>query len=81
MSDKIKLYKYASVLYMDEPMSGKVYYYKTSNYDIKEGDIVLVDRNNEVVEAEVLEVRTYKETEVPFSLDKTKDIIKLLDDN
>ena len=34
MSDKIKLYRYISVLYMDEPMDGKTYYYKTNKYDL-----------------------------------------------
>ena len=73
-----KLYKYVTVLYMDEPMSGKVYNYKTTNFNIKEGDIVLVDRNGEEVEAEVLDTRIYKENEVPFPVEKTKDIIKVI---
>ena len=75
MSDKIKLYRYISVLYMDEPMDGKTYYYKTNKYDLDEGDIVIVDRNGELVKAEVISVEVYKENEVPFPLINTKDII------
>ena len=74
-----KLYKYVSVLYMDEPMSGKEYNYKTNISDIEEGDIILVDRNGYEVEAEVTDIRTYKENEVPFPLDKTKDVIKVIE--
>lgn len=75
MSDIIELYRYISVLYMDEPMDGKTYYYKTNKYDLDEGDIVIVDRNGELVKAEVISVEVYKENEVPFPLDKVKDII------
>ena len=75
VSDKIKLYRYISVLYMDEPMDGKTYYYKTNKYDLDEGDIVIVDRNGELVKAEVISVEVYKENEVPFPLNNTKDII------
>lgn len=38
-------------------------------------NIVTVERNGEIVDAEVISVETYKETEVPFPLDKVKDII------
>ena len=75
MSDKIKLYRYISVLYMDEPMDGKTYYYKTNKYDLDEEDIVIVDRNGELVKAEVISVEVYKENEVPFPLNNTKGII------
>ena len=42
MSDKIKLYRYISVLYMDEPMDGKTYYYKTNKYDLVKYSIAVI---------------------------------------
>jgi hypothetical protein len=81
MGKGIKLYRYVSVLYTDEPMNGKTYYYKTDKFDLEEGDIVTVLRNDEIVDAEVISVETYKENEVPFPLDKVKDIIAKTDNS
>ena len=75
-SDGKKLYKYVRVYY-DDDYSEREYSYKTDIEEIEEGDIVLVDRNGSLADAIVTSVDYYTEDEVPYPLDKTKDIIEV----
>ena len=71
-----KLYKYVRVYY-DDDYSEREYSYKTDIEEIEEGDTVLVDRNGSLADAIVTSVDYYTEDEVPYPLDKTKDIIEV----
>lgn len=76
---KKKLYKYVSVLYIDQFEGSKTYYYKTDIAAIKVGDFVLVDRCGYEIEARVVKVELFSKKDVPFPLDKTKDILGFID--
>lgn len=76
---KKKLYKYVSVLYIDQFEGSKTYYYKTDIDAIKVGDFVLVDRNGYEIEARVVKVEFFSKKDVPFPLDKTKEILGFID--
>lgn len=71
------IYKYVVVNYCDD-YDDREYSYKTTIKDIKEGDIVLVDRAGFETEAEVLDVVLCTRDTAPYPVDKTKDVIKLI---
>ena len=79
-----KLYTYVSVVY-DDDMIGKIinnsYYYKTDIENISIGDKVLVDRQGTETEAEVINVEYVNEDNLPFPLERTKNIIKVIGDS
>ena len=77
-TDPTKKNIYVSVVY-DDDYSKKEYAYKTTYEDIKEGDTVLVDRNGNEAYGIVKKVGVYYENELPYPLDKTKDVIKIID--
>ncbi len=76
-NEKEKLYKYVSVYYDDDYLE-RLYSYKTNIEDIKVGDTVLVDRNGDETTGVVSSINYYKEGDVPYPLDKTKDIIEVV---
>lgn len=71
------IYKYVVVNYCDD-YDYREYSYKTTIKDIKEGDIVLVDRAGLETEAEVVDVILCTRDTAPYPVEKTKDVIKLL---
>ena len=77
-----KQYTYVSVIYKDDIVAKAIgepsFYYKTDVKEISIGDRVLVNRNNKEVIGIVIDVQIYHESDVPYPLDKTKDIIKIL---
>ena len=73
-------YIYASVTY-DDDYSEKKYSYKTDNENIKIGDKVLVDRNGNEAYGTVTDVNIYDADSVPYPVEKTKEIIKIIDDD
>lgn len=73
------LYKYVSVEY-DDDMIGRTYYYKTTIEDIIAGDSVMVERLGNITSGIVREIKEYTRDNAPYPIDKTKDIIKVLDD-
>ena len=73
-----KEYIYVSVKYVDEGEFSKSYYYISDNPDIEIGDVVLVGRLNSNVNAIVKKVEKYNATNVPYPVEKTKYVIKIL---
>lgn len=77
-----KLYTYVSVIYEDDIVAkttGKTsVYYKTDINEISVGDKVLVNRNDEDVVGLIVEVKHIEKNKVSYPLNKTKDIIKIL---
>lgn len=76
-------YIYVSVCYFDPAYGdydGLMYYYKTDNKDIFSGDIVLVDRAGQQVKAKVQKVEYFKKKDVPYPLNKTKDVLEVIKD-
>lgn len=71
------IYKYVVVTYEDDDF-GREYSYKTTINNIKPGDIVLVDRQGQEVSAEVIEVNLYTRDTAPYPVEKTKDIISII---
>lgn len=71
------LYTYASGVYDEKTIGEPSFYYKT-DLSIKVGDKVLVDRNDKKVIGEVVALEYYEEDNVPYPLNKTKDILKIL---
>lgn len=69
---------YVSVAFND--YSELTYYYQTDNLEIKIGDIVMVPvgNNNEENRAMVVDVEVYDKNDVPYPLDKTKKVIRVL---
>lgn len=75
-----KLYYYILVKYED--CSGyKEYNYISDDSTVKEGDRVLVDRAGNLAVAEVLETGYFNKVDAPFPLEKTKRIIKKVDED
>lgn len=78
-----KEYCYVSVIYDDDIVAKTIkepsFYYKTDLKEIQIDDRVLVDRNGKEVVAIVIDKMVYAEDDVPFPLEKTKNIIKILD--
>ena len=74
---KVSYYDYLLDQYEPEYKS---YYYKTTDRDIFETDVVLVERNGQKVKGIVNSVEYYYKDEVPYPVEKIKDIIKILDD-
>ena len=74
-------YTYASVIYDDDIVAKTInepsFYYKT-NLPISIGDKVLVDREGKEVEGTIIDVESFFANEVPFPINKTKDIIKII---
>ena len=71
-------YIYVSVTY-DDDYSEKKYSYKTDNENIKVGDKVLVDRNGNEAYGTIVEVNVYDAESIPYPMEKTKEIIKIID--
>lgn len=76
-----KKLKYIYVEYLDM-YSDKLYSYK-SDYDYKVGDIVIVPRgfNNEEVEAKIVNIVYYNESEILYPYNKLKEIIRYVEGN
>jgi len=75
-----KLYYYLLVKYEDT-LSNKKYNYISEDTTIKINDRVLVDRAGEQVIAKVVETGIYTKEDCPFPLEKTKHIIKKVDED
>ena len=77
-----KQYIYVSIIYDDDiavkTISKHSFYYKTDVKEISIGDRVLVNRNNKEVIGIIIDVQIFYKSDVPYPLDKTKDIIKIL---
>lgn len=77
-----KVYIYVSVVYSDDIIAKTIkepsFYYKTDKKDISIGDKVLVDRTGKQVEGEVVDIEYFNEEDVPYPLEKTKDIIDVI---
>lgn len=69
---------YVSVVFND--FSDNTYYYQTDNPNIKIGDMVIVPvgNANDESRAMVVDVEIYDKNEVPYSLNKTKKVIKIM---
>ncbi len=74
-----KKYKYVSVTY-DDDYSERKYSYKTTLENIKVGDTVLVDRNGNEAYGTVEAINEYTEETAPYPVDKTKDIIEIVEE-
>lgn len=74
-----KVYKYVQVSYCDD-YAGRWYSYKTTIDKIEVGDIVLVDRNGYECEGTVEAVDYYTRDTAPYPVEKTKDIIEVLEE-
>ena len=78
-----KEFTYVSVIYDDDFIAKTVYepsyYYKTDIKDIDIDDKVLVDRNGSMAIGIVIDIENFDEDSVPFPIDKTKDIIKIIE--
>ena len=74
----VEKYKYVQVSYNDD-FSSSFYSYKTTIDDIEVGDIVLVDRNGHEAYGTVESIDYYTKEKVPYPLEKTKDIIKVVE--
>lgn len=74
-----KVYKYVQVSY-DDDYAGRTYSYKTTLENINIGDTVLVDRNGNEAYGTVESIDEYTEKTAPYPVDKTKDIIKIVEE-
>lgn len=78
-----KRYTYASVIYDDDIVATTIgepsFYYKSDIDDLDVDDKVLIDRNGKKVVGIVIDIEDFDEDEVPFPVDKTKNIIKILE--
>lgn len=81
-SVKDDVYIYVSVVYLDDIVATTIknpsYYYKTDMKEVKIGNIVLVDRAGKETEGEVVDIEYFNEFNVPFPVEKTKDIIEII---
>lgn len=81
--DSPKFITYTSVIYDDDIVAKTInepsFYYKTDIEDIEINDKVLVDRNGKEVVGIVIDVEEFEEDDVPYPLEKTKDIIKIVE--
>ena len=79
----MKKYTYVSVIYDDDIAAKTInepsFYYLTDLEDIDIDDKVLVNRNGTDVVGIVIDVEIYEENKVPFPIEKTKKIIKILE--
>lgn len=73
-------YIYVYVEYEDD-VGGKLYCYRTEDNTIKKGMRVLVKRNDEEVCAKVISVKKYNLDELPYPLEKTKFILKQVNEH
>lgn len=73
------IYKYVSVEY-DDDMFGRTYYYKTTIEDITVGDGVIIERLGNITSGVVRDIKEYTRDNAPYPVDKTKDIIEVIDD-
>lgn len=73
------LYKYVSVSY-DDDYAGRTYSYKTTIDNISIGDTVLVDRNGNEAYGTIEDINYYTEKDAPYPVEKTKDIIEIVDE-
>ena len=82
-SSNEKIYTYVSVAYNDDIVATTIkepfFYYKTDLKDIAIGNKVLVDRAGKKIDGEVVDIEYFNEDDVPFPVEKTKDIIKILE--
>lgn len=76
-----KKYTYVSVHYEDDEITERTYYYISDEDEIKVGDRVLVDRNGSEATGIVAKVEKFKKKNVPFPIEKTKHIIRKVDNN
>ena len=80
--DEKNLYTYVSVIYEDDFIANIVdepsYYYKTEINNIDIDDMVLVDRMGKEVVGKVVSVDYYNKDKVPYPINETKDIIKII---
>jgi hypothetical protein len=81
--NKKELYTYASVVYLDDIVAQTIkeptFYYKT-DLPVKVGDIVLVDRNGHNTMGEIVRLEYRDKDNVPYPLEKTKDIIEIMEE-
>lgn len=77
--DLNKDYIYASVEYVDTDRNYYTYYYLCDDESIKVGDKVLVNRAGKETIAIVENIEKYKGYEVPYSIAKTRTIIKKIE--
>ena len=79
----MKKYTYVSVIYDDDIVAKTInepfFYYQTDIEDVDIDDKVLVNRVGKDVVGIVIDVEIYDEKNVPFPVDKTKKIIKILE--
>jgi len=75
-----KLYYYLLVQYEDYP-SYREYNYISDDTSVEVGDRVLVDMAGSLAIAEVLETGFFNRFDAPFPVEKTKRIIKKVDEN
>ena len=80
---KEKTYTYVSVIYDDDIIAKTIneptFYYRTELEEINIGDKVLVNRNGKDVVGIVIDVEYFNEDKVPYPIEKTKSIIKVLE--
>ena len=79
--NKEDLYTYAEIIYDDDIVARTIkepsFYYKT-DLNVNVGDKVLVDRNGKNVIGEIISLEYREKDNVPYPLDKTKNIIKVI---
>lgn len=79
----MKTYTYVSVIYDDDIVAKTIdepsFYYCTELEEINIGDKVLVNRNGKDVVGIVIDVEYFDEDKVPYPIEKTKSIIKVLE--
>ena len=74
------IYTYISVYYEDGSVN-KTYSYSPGEYDVKVGDRVLVERNDEYVTGFVTDINYYKRNEAPCTPEILKEIEEIIDSN
>lgn len=75
-----KKYKYVYVEY-DDDFGDKLYCYLDNDKNVEKGDRVLVDRAGSNATARVVNIVEYKLSEVPYPVEQTKNIIKVVDED
>ena len=79
----VDVYTYVSVVYDDDIVATTInepsFYYKTDLDNISINDKVLVDRNGEEVLGTVIDIEKFDKEDVPFPLDITKKVIKIVE--
>lgn len=78
--EKEKIYYYLSVRYTDD-VGDKEYNYISKDDTVEVGDYVLVDRANHLAVGEVMDVEYFEKNNTPFPVEKTKEIIRVVDKN